>query len=130
MLRRQGHNVVALTAMGPGHSLDRQIVRLGCARGEDDLLRTGVDKLRDLLARRLNGRFRFPAETVVAAGRVTVGLGEIGKHRLDHAGVDRSRSVIVHVDRKVHATGSAGVPFASLRAGSPASAPLLYSSSR
>ena len=121
MLCRQGDNVVAPAAMGPGRSLNRQIVRLGCARGEDDLLRAGVDKLRDLLAGRLHSRFRFPPQAVVAAGRVTVDLGEIREHRFEHAGVYRRRSVIVHVNWKLHRTpGSAGV--------SPATAPLLYSS--
>ena len=102
VLRWQGHDVVALVPARPRHSLDGQVVRLGCTRGENDLLRTRVDQLRNLLARRLDGCLRFPAKTVVATGGVAIVLGEVREHDLEHARVNRRGRMIVHVNRKLH----------------------------
>ena len=94
-------DVVALLAVHLGDALDREVVRLGRAAGEDDLLRVRADQIGDLLARLLDRLFGFPAERMVAAGGVAEVLGEVRQHRLDDARIDRRRRVIVHVDRKL-----------------------------
>ena len=55
-------DVVPFLAIHLGDALDRQIVGLGCAAGEDDLLRVRADEIRHLLARLVHGFFGFPAE--------------------------------------------------------------------
>ena len=82
--RSPGDDVVALLPVHLGHALDREVVGLGAAGGEDDLLGiAGADELGDLLAGLLDGRLGLPAERVVAAGGVAELLGEVRQHRLD-----------------------------------------------
>ena len=47
----------------------------------------------------------FVAERVSDAAGVAVLLGEIGQHRLDDAGIDPRRGVVVHVDGLVARVG-------------------------
>src|SRR6266511_1140430 len=49
-----------------GGALEREVDRLGRARGPDDLLRRGADERTHLLARQLDGLLCLPAEDVVA----------------------------------------------------------------
>ena len=63
-------DVVALLAIHLGDALDREVVGLGRAAREDDLLRVRADQIGDLLARLVDRFFRLPAERMVAAGRV------------------------------------------------------------
>eukprot|EP00966_Prymnesium_polylepis_P301163 6959020-Prymnesium_polylepis.1 len=53
-------DVVLLWMVELRHALDRHVVRLGGARGEDDLLRVGADERRHLLARRVDHLRRLP----------------------------------------------------------------------
>jgi len=75
-------------------------------RGEDDLLGGGADELGDLLARDFDGLLGFPAEGVVAAGRVAKLVGEIRHHRFQNPRVKRAGGVIIHVDRQGDACGN------------------------
>ena len=86
MLGLDGDDVVALLLVELGHALDREVVRLGRAGGEDDLLVVAADQRRDLLARVLDRGLGLPAERVVAARRVAEVLGEVRQHRLDTRG--------------------------------------------
>ena len=70
VLGRRGDDVVALLLVELDDALDRQVVGLGGAAGEDDLLGLGADHLGDLLARLVDQRLGFPAEGVVAAAGV------------------------------------------------------------
>ncbi len=94
-------DVIALLAVHLGDALDREVVRLGRAAGEDDFLGVRADQIGHLLARLVDRLFGLPAERMVAARRVAEVLGEVRQHRLDHARIDRRRGVIVHVDRKL-----------------------------
>src|SRR5262249_58370461 len=96
-----GDDVVALLAVDRGNALECQVVALGGAGGEDDLLGAGADEGRDLLAGRLDGFLRVPAEAVIAARRVAVVLGEEGQHRLDDARITAGRGVVVQVNGKL-----------------------------
>jgi hypothetical protein len=107
-------DVVALLAVHLGDALDREVVRLGCAAGEDDFLGRGPDQIGHLLARRFDRLFGVPAKGVIAARRIPEVLREEREHRLDDARINRRRGVIVHVDGKLHryllmATGTCSV---------------------
>ena len=66
-----GDDVVALVLVELGDSLEREVVGLGRAGGEDDFLLTlGADELGDLLARVAHRFLGGPAEGVAAARRV------------------------------------------------------------
>jgi len=59
VLDRAGDDVVALVLVELDHALDGEVVGLGGAAGEDDLLRLGVDQAGDLLAPRLGRLLRL-----------------------------------------------------------------------
>jgi hypothetical protein len=98
-------DVVAALAIHLGDALDGEIVRLGRAGGEDDLLGGRTDELGHLLACRFHALLGLPAEAVVAAGRVAELAGEEGDHCLEHARVHCRGGVVVHVDRQLYAFG-------------------------
>ena len=122
-----GDDVVAALAVHLGDALDGEVVALGGAGGEDDLLGGGADELGDLLAGDLDGLLRLPAELVVAAGGVAELAGEVGHHGLEHAGIERRGGVVIHVEGKVDALGErgGGVGDDDPGAGMPGTAPLL-----
>jgi hypothetical protein len=95
-------DVVALLAVHLRGALDGQVVRLGRAAREDDLLGARPDDVGNLLARVLDRFLGLPAERVVPASRVAEVLAEKGQHRLHHPRVHRGRGVIVHIDRQLH----------------------------
>ena len=84
-------DVVALLAIHLGDALDRQVVGLGRAAREDDLLRVRADEIGNLLARLLDRLFGLPAERMVAAGGVAEVLREdtaaSPRRRADRTGV-------------------------------------------
>ncbi len=94
-----GDEVVALLGVELGRALERQVDRLGRARGPDDLFGRRADQRRHLLARQLDRLLRFPAKDVVARRRVAEVLAEIGQHGVEDARIDRRRRVVVHEDR-------------------------------
>src|SRR5580704_3685837 len=96
-----GDDVVALFAEHFRDALDHQVVGFGCAAGENDLFRRGVDQRSDLLARGFNGLFAGPAEAVVAARGVSELFREIGQHRFHNARIDGRGRVIIHVNRQL-----------------------------
>src|SRR5208282_3514810 len=67
VLGHAGDDVVALFLVELDDALDRQVVGLGRAAGENDFLRLGVDNRRDLIARLVDSFFGFPSKAVVAA---------------------------------------------------------------
>ena len=75
---------------------DRQIVGLGAAARENDLLRLGVEKLRHLPARALDTGARVLSEGV-NAGRVAVVVFEIRQHGPQRPWSDGSRRVVVEI---------------------------------
>ena len=75
VLRDGGDDVVALVLVELGDALEREVVRLRRAGGEDDLLLArGADQLRDALARVVDRLLRGPSEDVATARRVRSGL--------------------------------------------------------
>ena len=88
-------------APGGGNALDSEIVRLGAARGEDDLVLGDLEEARDLLACRLHAIARVATEAV-DAGRIAEVLAEVRQHRLEHLGVHRCGRVVIEIDPAVH----------------------------
>ena len=82
-------------------ALEREVVRLGRARGPDDLARVGVDQRGDLLARLLDRLLRLPAAGMAARRRVAEVLAQPRDHRVDDARIDRRRRAVVQVDREM-----------------------------
>ena len=78
-----------------GRALDGQVVAFGGATCENNFLGVGANQRGGLLARFLNGFLGFPTKGVVAATRISVGLGEIRKHHFHHAGIASSGSGVV-----------------------------------
>ena len=81
-----GDDVVALLPVRVGHPLDREIVALRAAAGEDDLRRVGPEKCEAILFRASSTAERRLLAEGVEAGRIAVDLPEVGQHRLDHPG--------------------------------------------
>jgi hypothetical protein len=107
VLDDRGDDVVALLAVEVSRAFDRQVVALGRARGEDDLLGLGgTDEPRDLRARVIHRFFGLPAKGMAAAGGVAEALAEIRQHRLEHPRIDGRRGVVVHVDGKLECHGA------------------------
>ncbi len=101
MLGDLGDDVIALLAIHFRDALDGQVIRFRRAAGEDDFLRRRVDQPGDLRASDLDGLFRRPAESMVAAGGVAKFLCEVRQHRVDDSRVHRRGRVIVHVNWKL-----------------------------
>ena len=108
VLRRDRDDVVALGPVGrrPDDALDRQVVGLRGAAGEDNLFRIRVDQCRDLLPGAINPFLGVPAEAVVAARRVPKRLGKVGQHRVQDPRVHRCRRMVVHIDGQLHGLSS------------------------
>ncbi len=102
MLGDASDDVVALVLVKLDDALDCKVVGLGGAAGENNFLGLGADQRRDLIARAIDGLFRFPSEAVVAAGGIAELLGEIRQHRIEHARIDARGRVIVHVNGLFH----------------------------
>ena len=77
MLDGAGDDVIAFFAIHLGRALDGQIVALRGARGENDLIRAGVDQPGDTGAALIDPLLGLPSIGVVAAGGVTEFFGEI-----------------------------------------------------
>ena len=84
--------------LGPGNALDREVVGLGPAAGEDDLAWLRADGAGDHLARLVDPLARPPPDAVEAR-RVAVVLAQVRQHRLEHLGAQRPRRGVVEVDR-------------------------------
>src|ERR1017187_4603399 len=93
MLDGRGDDVIARLHQAK----QRQVDALGAAAGEDDLRRTAVQQLRNLLARMLHRRARLLS--LLMNGRcIAELLEEVGTHGLKHFGKKRSGGVVVEVD--------------------------------
>jgi hypothetical protein len=86
----------------PRDAFDRQVIRLGGAGREDDLVRLHVQAAGDGRARLLDGVERTGTERVPRARGVAEHLHEVGRHRLEDAPIHGSGGVAVQIDGKLH----------------------------
>jgi hypothetical protein len=98
MLGGHGDQVVSPAALPPGRPFERQVVALGGAAGEDELLVAGADGGSQRPAGLLGGITGLPAVGMTHAPRVAKLLGEVRQHRLDHARIDGRGSVMIEVN--------------------------------
>ena len=96
-----GDDVVLAILVELGDAADREIVRLGGARGEDHFLLVGTDQLGDLAARLLHTLLGLPAVGMATRVRVAELVREVRHHRFQHARIHRRRGLVVEVDRLV-----------------------------
>ncbi len=82
-----------------GESEDRQVVALGCAAGEDDLVGLCADHARDLLACTLDPFLRHLAVGVGAAPGVAELVRHVGQHLVGNAWVHRRGGRVIEVRR-------------------------------
>ena len=99
VLGGQADNVVPLLPIHLGHALEGQVVGLGGAGGEDDLLGRCVDQIGNLAAGFIDSLFRLPAKLMIAARRVAIHLGKERQHLLEDSRVHRRRSMVIHINR-------------------------------
>ena len=95
VLDRSGQDV-GLAGLRDQGALDRRVVALGAATGEDDLARLGVDQGRNPRPGFVQVRAELASEGV-GARRVAPILAQERKHGLDHLGGDLRRGVVVEV---------------------------------
>ncbi len=82
-------------------TLQREIVRLGRPRGENNSLGRRADARGDLGARRLDERSRAPPGSVLRR-RIAVLVLETAAHRGRDGGIERRRGRVVQVDLGAH----------------------------
>ena len=100
-------NVIAPRGVHFDRALDRDVVALGGTAREHDLFGARADRRRHLLASDVDSLLCNPAIGVVSTGSVAELLGEVGNHGLEDSRINRSRRLVIEVDRRSHA----GSPF-------------------
>ncbi|PON92143.1 hypothetical protein TorRG33x02_119620 [Trema orientale] len=94
-----GDHVALLLLVEVHDALDGDVVALGGAGGEDDLLRRRADEIGHLGARGLHRLVRLPPVHVGPGVRVSV-LGHIkGQHGVENPRVDRRRGLHIQIER-------------------------------
>ena len=83
------------------HLMQRDVVRLRRAGGEDDLVRLRVEKSRDGDARIFDGARCFPSMRVRERRGIAEVFGEVRQHRFDDPRIARRGGVMIEVDRRL-----------------------------
>lgn len=90
--------MIAAAAAREGHALEREVVRLRAAAGEDDLLGAGGPQERGHLGPGLVQRLAGALAEAVHGGGVGEVVAPIGRHGGDDLVGRRRRGVVVEVD--------------------------------
>ena len=102
VLKRTGDEVLlVLACLGKGSALDRPVVSLRAAAGEEDLCRRRVDGLGHLGTAGVHKLFGFIANAVMAAG-VAAGTAQGLGHHCQHLRGTGSRGSIVEINHFLH----------------------------
>ena len=82
-------------------SKNGKIVCLRAAAGKNNFARLGAEKFRGTIARFIQQRSRL-APDVMHRRRIAPNLAQKRQHRLTHRRVERSRGVVIEIDRAWH----------------------------
>lgn len=96
MLDRGGDDVPALISQREVHALEREVIGLTAAAGEDNLIAVATKQSCYLIARRLKSGLGSSGSPM-SARRVTVMIVKKGAHRGGDSGIDRRAGVVVEV---------------------------------
>jgi hypothetical protein len=99
VLDRRDDQLIALAEARERSSLDREVVGLAAARGEDDVGAIAAEQRGDLRPRLLDRVLRRRAVRVRARRVAELPL-EVRAHRFEHLARDRRRGVVVEVDQR------------------------------
>ena len=77
--------------------MDRAVIRLRAATGENDFVRLTPEQICHSLMREVGCFLHLGTETM-RAGRVAVAAGKEGHHFLQHRGIDPGAGVVVEID--------------------------------
>ena len=98
VLHGRRDDAVPARLAGPGGALEREVVRLGAARREDDLAGLGAEARRDADVRLVERRAgRAPVD--MRRTRVPEGARQVRQHRVEDLAAERRRRRVVEVDR-------------------------------
>ena len=97
MLDGRDDDVAALGLLAEGQALDGEVVGLGAAGREIDLVAARADQGGDVAAGGLDGLLGFAAGRVQAAG-IPEGLLEVRPHRFPDLGEERGRRDVIEID--------------------------------
>src|SRR5207244_13624048 len=87
----------AVRGSGKHCALEGVVAGLGAAAGENDVIRLGAQQLRYLGSCLVHGFMSRFAERMAARGIAGV-VSQIGKHRLNHGGIERRGGVVIEVN--------------------------------
>src|SRR5207244_12522544 len=87
----------AVRGSGKNCALKGVVAGLGAAAGENDFIRLGAQQLRYLGSCLVHGFMSRFAERMAARGIAEV-VSQIGKHRLNHGGIERLGVVVIEVN--------------------------------
>jgi len=99
MLNRGNDEMISLVAMGQAIALEGEVVGLGAAAGEEDLVGVATEQGGDLGARLLDGAPALLA-VPVGAGGVAEGGDNERQHGGGDLGVDGCGGVVIEIDRQ------------------------------
>ena len=97
MLDPGGDDVIALVAQCKEHALERKIVGLAAAAGEDDFIILAAEQSRDLAARLFDRGFRRGGRPMPAR-RIAEMILKKRLHRGGDRRIDRRARVVVEID--------------------------------
>ena len=99
MLNRRDNQVTPLFLVGAHRTLERPVVALRAAAGEENLRARRADHVGDLLARLLHRRVAGVGEAV-CAGRIGILLGQVWHHGLKCPAAEPRCRGVVHIDHE------------------------------
>ena len=97
MLGFYGDEVVAFRFVEVCRAFNGEVVGLGCAAGENDFFRVGVNQGGNVCTCFFYSFFCFPTEAVAIGGWVAENIGQVGNHFFGNAAVDGSGGGVVKV---------------------------------
>ena len=100
MLNRRDNQMTPLFLVRAHYALERPVVALRAAAGEENLRALGADDVGNLLARLLHRRVAGVGEAV-CAGRIGILLGQVWHHGLQGSAAQPRCRGVIHINHKI-----------------------------